>query len=103
MGIADDIELALEAAIAMDEPFTVRGLAITGRDVMACGVPEGPAVGRALEAALEAVVDGTVSNEAGELRAFLAKWAARKRFREDRKRYLTNRGPIGNILIRARI
>ena len=42
---------------------------------MALGVPPGPLVGAALEAALDAVVDERVPNEARALRAFVRSWA----------------------------
>jgi tRNA nucleotidyltransferase (CCA-adding enzyme) len=42
-------------------------LEITGADLLAAGVPEGPAVGRALEEALERKLDGLVSGRDEEL------------------------------------
>jgi tRNA nucleotidyltransferase (CCA-adding enzyme) len=42
-------------------------LEISGRDVIASGVPEGPAVGRALEAALAAKLDGEAAGREAEL------------------------------------
>ena len=47
-------------------------LEITGADLMAAGVPEGPAVGRGLDAALAAKLDGTASGRDAELRVALA-------------------------------
>jgi tRNA nucleotidyltransferase (CCA-adding enzyme) len=49
---------------------TVR-LEIDGRDLLAAGVPEGPAIGRGLAAALEAKLDGAVSGREQELAAAL--------------------------------
>jgi tRNA nucleotidyltransferase (CCA-adding enzyme) len=46
-------------------------LEIRGDDLMAAGVPEGPAVGRGLEAALRRKLDGEVSGRDQELRAAL--------------------------------
>ena len=54
---ADDVERTLDALLAEGAAFCVRDLSIGGRDVMALGVPPGPLVGAALEAALDAVVD----------------------------------------------
>jgi tRNA nucleotidyltransferase (CCA-adding enzyme) len=51
-------------------------LEIDGRDLLAEGVEEGPAVGRGLAAALRAKLDGEVTRRADELRVALA--AARK-------------------------
>ncbi len=42
-------------------------LEIDGRDLLSAGVPEGPAVGRALRAALAAKLDGRASGREGEL------------------------------------
>jgi len=42
-------------------------LEIDGRDLLAAGVPEGPAIGRGLRAALAAKLDRRVSGRAQEL------------------------------------
>jgi tRNA nucleotidyltransferase (CCA-adding enzyme) len=47
-------------------------LEISGRDLIAAGIPEGPAVGRGLAAALDAKLDGLASGREEELRAALA-------------------------------
>jgi tRNA nucleotidyltransferase (CCA-adding enzyme) len=47
-------------------------LEITGRDLIAAGVPEGPAIGRGLAATLDAKLDGAVSGREEELRTALA-------------------------------
>ena len=47
-------------------------LEITGEDLLAAGVPEGPAVGRGLEAALSGKLDGEISGREEELRIALA-------------------------------
>jgi tRNA nucleotidyltransferase (CCA-adding enzyme) len=52
-------------------------LAIDGGDLLAAGVPEGPALGRGLSAALQAKLDGEISTPAQELATALA--AARDR------------------------
>lgn len=83
--IADAARPAPEAAVALagalgageqagrwlDELQYVR-LQISGGDVVAAGVPEGPAVGRALAAALRAKLDGEARGREDELRAALA-------------------------------
>jgi len=46
-------------------------LEIDGGDLLRAGVPEGPAIGRALQAALHAKLDGLVSDRDGELRTAL--------------------------------
>jgi tRNA nucleotidyltransferase (CCA-adding enzyme) len=57
------------------------GLEITGGDLIAAGIPEGPAVGRGLEAALSGKLDGEISGRDEELRIALA--AARGEIPED--------------------
>ena len=47
------------------------GLEISGRDLLAAGVPEGPAVGRALEETLRRKLDGLVSGRDAELETAL--------------------------------
>jgi tRNA nucleotidyltransferase (CCA-adding enzyme) len=56
-------------------------LEITGEDLLASGVPEGPAVGHGLEAALSGKLDGELSGRDEELRIALA--AARGEIPED--------------------
>jgi tRNA nucleotidyltransferase (CCA-adding enzyme) len=57
------------------------GLEITGDDLLAEGIPEGPAVGRGLEAALSGKLDGELSGREEELRIALA--AAKGEIPED--------------------
>ncbi|MBQ2203845.1 MAG: tRNA nucleotidyltransferase, partial [Oscillospiraceae bacterium] len=47
----------------------VKDLAVNGRDLIALGIPEGPAVGRTLNALLEAVLGEEVPNERDALLA----------------------------------
>jgi tRNA nucleotidyltransferase (CCA-adding enzyme) len=47
------------------------GLSIDGRDLIAAGVPEGPAIGRGLRAALAAKLDGGAPDRDAELREAL--------------------------------
>ena len=56
-------------------------LEIDGSDLLEAGVPEGPAVGRGLEAALSAKLDGEISGRDHELQIALA--AARGEIPED--------------------
>ncbi|HSI79907.1 MAG TPA: hypothetical protein VK919_04565 [Solirubrobacterales bacterium] len=51
-------------------------LAIDGRDLLGAGVPEGPAIGRGLAAALDAKLDGVATDREAELRIALAAAAA---------------------------
>jgi tRNA nucleotidyltransferase (CCA-adding enzyme) len=56
-------------------------LEITGEDLLAAGVPEGPAIGHGLEAAISGKLDGELSGRDEELRIALA--AARGEIPED--------------------
>ena len=47
------------------------GLEISGDDLLAAGVPEGPAIGRALEGTLRRKLDGVVSGREAELETAL--------------------------------
>jgi tRNA nucleotidyltransferase (CCA-adding enzyme) len=47
------------------------GLEIDGRDLIAAGVPEGPAVGRGLAEALRRKLDGQIAGREEELKAAL--------------------------------
>lgn len=69
--LADELERILDDLIAEDAAFTVAQLAIDGNDVMSLGVPAGPAVGAALESALEAVIDERVANTRADLLSFV--------------------------------
>ena len=74
----DEAEKVLDRILAAGDAFTLKRLAVDGRDAMELGVPEGPLVGEALGAALEAAVDGIVVNERDALRAFIAGWVAER-------------------------
>lgn len=58
----DRAEEILDRLLAEDTCFSLRQLAVNGRDLLALGL-SGPAVGAALEALLEKVVDGALPNE----------------------------------------
>lgn len=61
----------MQAIIASQQCFTLKDLAISGRDVLALGIPEGRQVGEALQKALDAVIDGAVDNEKEALVRYL--------------------------------
>lgn len=57
-------ERILAELLAEPSPcFSVKSLAVNGRDILALGVKPGPAVGRVLEALFDAVAAGEVPNE----------------------------------------
>jgi tRNA nucleotidyltransferase (CCA-adding enzyme) len=61
---------ALDALLAEQPCFTLKDLAVNGRDLMAAGL-KGKAVGEALQALLEAVMDGQAENSREALMAAL--------------------------------
>ena len=56
------------AAVEWLEQLRYVRLEIDGDDLLAAGVPEGPAIGRGLKAALEAKLDGAAEGRDAELR-----------------------------------
>ena len=68
---AQAMRSCLEELMAAEEPFTVKQLAIGGRDLLERGVAQGPDVGRMLNEAFQAVVDERIPNERGALLGFL--------------------------------
>lgn len=68
---ADELKRVLAEVLTGEEAFTVKQLAISGRDVMELGVAQGPAVGRILQEALEAVVDEQLENRRDALLDFV--------------------------------
>ena len=67
---ADELKAILDKIIEADEAFSLKQLAINGRDIMALGVKPGPRVGKALESTLAAVIEGQIPNEREALLAF---------------------------------
>ncbi len=66
----DKAEAILDKLLAEDACFSLKQLAVNGRDLLALGL-SGPAVGAALEALLEQVLDGELPNERGALLGYL--------------------------------
>lgn len=56
--------------LAEDQCFSVRDLAVDGHDLIALGIPAGPAIGNALSVLLENVIDGKIENDRKTLLAF---------------------------------
>lgn len=84
---ASPVELLLARAMAAEwldryvEEWSKVSLEIDGADLLKEGIPEGPAVGRGLEAALSAKLDGEIDGREQELEIALA--AARGEIPED--------------------
>lgn len=72
--LADELQSILEEIVEEGEALSLRDLDIDGNDVMCLGVPEGPLVGQALDAALEAVIEDRVPNEKKALADFVGAW-----------------------------
>lgn len=52
----------IEAELAKKSPFSIKDLAVGGKEIMAQGIPEGPQVGRILRELLEVVLDQPEKN-----------------------------------------
>lgn len=63
----EDIRGRAERIIAERQCFSLKDLAVNGRDVIAAGAAPGPQVGKALGRLLEQVLDGALANERGAL------------------------------------
>lgn len=70
-----ELERVLDDVIASDDAFTLKQLAIGGRDLMEQGISEGPQIGTLLRACLDAVIDEEVENDREALIAFALKQA----------------------------
>ena len=65
----------MEEILASGACYTVSMLAVSGDDVAALGIPRGPMLGRTLEDAYTAVIEGCIPNEREALLRYLAKKA----------------------------
>ena len=63
----DDVRHMIEAIVASQACFSLKHLAINGRDLIDEGITEGKEIGRILETALDAVIDGQIPNKKSEL------------------------------------
>lgn len=62
--VIDGAEKVLQAVLADKSPcFSVKSLAVNGRDILAMGAAPGPEVGRVLGALFDLVIDGALPNE----------------------------------------
>ena len=62
-GIVAEAESLIDRVLSQQDCFSLAQLAVNGDDLLAIGIPRGRAVGLLLQRLLDAVVDGTVSNE----------------------------------------
>ncbi len=63
----EDMKAKAEEIVAQGQCFSLKDLAVNGRDVIAAGVTPGPEVGRVLNGLLEQVISGEVPNEQKDL------------------------------------
>lgn len=70
VAITDEIEALFEEMLADDALFSLRDLPLSGNDLLAAGVPEGPIVGELLEAAFQEVVEERLEADHDALLAF---------------------------------
>ena len=59
----EEIKVKAEEIVAQGQCFSLKDLAVNGRDVIAAGISPGPEVGRALEKLLKQVLSGKIPNE----------------------------------------
>ncbi len=59
----DRLETLARELLAQEAVFSLKDLAVNGNDLMALGIPKGPALGAVLNALLEAVLSGALPNE----------------------------------------
>ena len=59
----EEMRAKAEEIVAQGQCFTLKDLAVNGRDVMAAGIAPGPEVGRVLDRLLEQVLSGEFPNE----------------------------------------
>lgn len=69
----------VSSAIKDKDCFTIKGLKISGKDVMDLGIPSGPEIGIALKSVLYAVISGDISNDKEEEIKFLRNFLSQAR------------------------
>ena len=62
-----NIQMLLYDVLQENECFTLKDLAINGKDLMECGIPQGKLIGEILNTLLISVIDGEIKNEKDEL------------------------------------
>ena len=62
-GVIAEAESLIDRVLSQQDCFSLAQLAVNGDDLLAMGIPRGRAMGLLLQRLLDAVVDGTVSNE----------------------------------------
>jgi len=71
LGILNQVQLCYENILAQDQCLSIKQLAISGKDLITLGIPQGPEIGRLLAELLDWVVEEPVRNERTSLLAQL--------------------------------
>lgn len=66
----NQIQTVFDQIIAEDEAFSLKDLAIGGKELMELGIPEGPKISEILNTCLEAVINEDISNDKNKLLNF---------------------------------
>ena len=65
----DEIGQMMQDILARQQCFSIKNLAVSGRDIISLGIDEGPQVGAVLQQLLDAVIDGEIENDREQLTA----------------------------------
>ena len=64
-----EIGQMMQDILARQQCFSIKNLAVSGRDIISLGIDEGPQVGAVLQQLLDAVIDGEIENDREQLTA----------------------------------
>lgn len=67
----DNIEYILEEVLQKDECFSLKDLAVNGKDLIEIGYKPGKEIGNTLNCLLQLVIEGVCSNEKSELLKYI--------------------------------
>jgi len=70
----DRFETSINAVLADNQCYNLGMLCINGHDVIECGIPKGPQVGKVLADIMQQVLDGTLEND----REVLLEWVRQR-------------------------
>lgn len=68
--LTDDLEATFNTMIADEQCFSLDDLDVSGRDIIALGVKQGPAIGKVLDILLEAVIDEKIKPDRASLLSY---------------------------------
>ena len=72
--VYDSLEAIARDILAREDCFSKKDLALHGDDLLSAGIPAGPGLGAALDAMLEAVINGDAENEKAALLRWLSEY-----------------------------